>query len=59
MFELLAQYGTRNIVLITSANHMKRAQGCLQGVGFQVTPSAGDHHATWFAWSARSFVPDL
>ena len=33
---------TRRILLVTSASHMRRAQGCFEAVGFTVIPAATD-----------------
>lgn len=55
---LLSQHGISKIVLVTSASHMQRAEGCFRAVGFQVTPSPCDYHATRFAWSASSLLPN-
>jgi uncharacterized SAM-binding protein YcdF (DUF218 family) len=55
---LLVQHGISKIVLVTSASHMQRAEGCFRAVGFQVTPSPCDYHATRFTWSASKVLPD-
>ena len=41
--DLLKARGTRKVLLVTSALHMRRAKGLFEGVGLQVIPAATDH----------------
>ena len=54
--DLLSQRGIDKIVLVTSASHMQRGRRCFLALGFQVTPSACDYHATWFARALANFL---
>lgn len=56
--KLLAQWGITKIVLVTSASHMRRAEGCFRRQGLQVTPSACDFHARRSAWSLSDVLPN-
>lgn len=55
--ELLHTRGIRRIVLVTDAEHMRRAAGCFRKQGLEVTPSACNHVATQFHWQLRDFLP--
>jgi uncharacterized SAM-binding protein YcdF (DUF218 family) len=44
--DLLKARGTRQVLLVTSALHMRRAKALFEGVGLQVIPVATDHEAT-------------
>lgn len=54
--DLLSRRGIENIVVVTSASHMRRGEGCFRALGFKVTPSACDYHTAAFPWSLSGFV---
>lgn len=57
--DLLSQRGVVDIVLVTSASHMRRGEACFRALGFRVTPSACDYRTRGSPWSFSSFVwPD-
>jgi uncharacterized SAM-binding protein YcdF (DUF218 family) len=56
--EVLCRRGINNIVLVTSAAHMRRAESCFRMQGFQVVPSACDFRARQPVWSARDVLPN-
>jgi uncharacterized SAM-binding protein YcdF (DUF218 family) len=55
---ILADRGASDIVLVTDASHMARAQRCFQKVGLQVTPAPCQMQDAEFEWSLAAFLPD-
>ena len=41
---LAARHGFKELLLVTSASHMRRAEAAFKRVGLNVTPAACDHH---------------
>jgi uncharacterized SAM-binding protein YcdF (DUF218 family) len=56
--KILARQEIRQIVLVTSAVDMRRAEGCFRALGFQVTPFACVYLATRRIWSLRDILPN-
>jgi uncharacterized SAM-binding protein YcdF (DUF218 family) len=54
---VLAPRGIENIVLVTSASHLRRAELCFRAQGFRVTPRGANYRATQLQWSVRTFLP--
>jgi len=54
--KILTPRGIDKIVLVTSAFHMRRSEGCFRALGFQVVPSPCDYHSTRFSWTLSSFL---
>jgi uncharacterized SAM-binding protein YcdF (DUF218 family) len=55
---LLSERGIERFVLVTSAYHMRRSEGCFRAQGFQPLPSACDFRATEFRRRPIDFLPD-
>lgn len=55
---LLRSRGIRRILLVTSALHMRRAQGLFERAGFDVVPAPTDFEVSHRALGPRDFVPD-
>ena len=54
---LLAEVGAGRILLVTSAAHMPRAEGCFRRLGLTVYPAPCDRRAGHHALSPNSFLP--
>ena len=54
----LFRRGIRQIVLVTSAVDMRRAEGCFRALGFHVTPFACVYRATRKTWLLSDILPD-
>jgi uncharacterized SAM-binding protein YcdF (DUF218 family) len=46
-YESLAPHGIRRIILVTSAEHMRRAAGAFRKAGFDVIAAPADFHTGW------------
>jgi uncharacterized SAM-binding protein YcdF (DUF218 family) len=55
--KLLASRGIDQIVLVTDALHMYRAERCFRRQGFEVFPSGCAHKASNHQWSIYDFIP--
>jgi len=55
--EMLKAQGVKNILLVTSALHMRRAVALFESQGLMVTPAATDHEAR-SRFSAVDWLPD-
>ncbi len=54
--EILSRRGINRIVLVTSAFHMPRSEGCFRALGFQVVPSPCDYHSAMANWMPCDFL---
>jgi uncharacterized SAM-binding protein YcdF (DUF218 family) len=55
--ELLAKRGIAQVFLVTDRESMRRAAGCFQAQGLQVTPAPCGPVSTRLRWSVQSFLP--
>jgi uncharacterized SAM-binding protein YcdF (DUF218 family) len=55
--KLLEPRGVRQVVLVTDAAHMFRAERCFRKQGLEVVPAPCNYRATSFDWTALDFVP--
>jgi uncharacterized SAM-binding protein YcdF (DUF218 family) len=56
--KILSRREIRQIVLVTSAVDMRRAEGCFLALEFQVMPFACDYRATRRTWSFSDLLPN-
>ncbi len=54
---ILRERGVTRIILVTEADHMRRAAGCFRKQNLDVAPSACNHTATEFHLEIRDFFP--
>jgi uncharacterized SAM-binding protein YcdF (DUF218 family) len=55
--KMLDDRGMSNVILVTDATHMYRALRAFRKQGIMAFPSACNHRATGFEWSAFDFLP--
>jgi uncharacterized SAM-binding protein YcdF (DUF218 family) len=56
--KLLEARGVRQVVLVTDAAHMFRAERCFRKQGLDVVPAPCNYRATSFHWAVGDFVPN-
>ncbi len=54
---LLQQRNLHQVLLVTDAIHLPRAERCFRGQGIQVTPIGSRYRTAHFGWSVWSFLP--